>query len=221
MSPEGGLKDAPRGSRMLPMRRSQCEIRDPEEILGVLQRARVGRLATLDGEGYPYITPVNFVFHKGCVYFHSAPEGEKLMNMERHEKVCFEVDEPLAYLEVNFNPERNPCRTHQLYRCVVVRGKARVVPDGPLKIEALNALVAKHEGNTSFAPVSPESQAYKTCVVVEVRPESMTGKADLLQGKPQEIREEIASLLARRGLPGDLEAVWAMGFQPGDLGGQG
>lgn len=201
---------------MLRMRRSQCEIKDQEEILGVLRRARVGRLATLDRDGYPYVTPVNFVFHEGCVYFHSAPEGEKLSNIERHDKVCFEVDEPLAYLEVNFNPERNPCKTHQLYRCVIIKGRARVLPEGPLKIEALNALVAKHEGSACFAPVSLESQAYKACAVVEVRPESMTGKADLLQGKPKEIRKQIAGLLAFRGLPADLETVRAMGFDPED-----
>jgi nitroimidazol reductase NimA-like FMN-containing flavoprotein (pyridoxamine 5'-phosphate oxidase superfamily) len=200
------------------MRRSQCEIRDPEEILGILERATIGRLATQDKEGYPYITPVNFVFHKGCIYFHSAPEGEKLRNMERDPRVCFEVDEPLAYLEVSFNPERSPCRTHQLYRCVLIRGTARVLPDGELKTEVLNALVAKHEKGRDFQEITPEFSAYRACTVVEIRPERMTAKADLLQGKPQELKAEVAMHLAGRGLPGDLEAVRAMGLDPAALG---
>lgn len=203
------------GLRISPMRRSQCEIKDPKEILSILEKARIGRLATLDREGYPYITPVNFVFHKGCVYFHCAPEGEKLQNLGRDPKVCFQVDEPLAYLEVAFHPEKSPCRTHQLYRCVVIRGTARVVSDGELKTEVLNALVARHEGNEDFRPVTPELPSYKACKVVEIRPERMTGKADLLQGKPQELKKQVAIHLLQRGLAGDMEAVRAMGFQIG------
>ncbi len=200
------------GPKISSMRRSQCQIKDPEEILSILERARIGRLATLDKEGYPYITPVNYVFHKGCVYFHCAPQGEKLENMERSPKVCFQVDEPLAYLEVAFNPERSPCRTHQLYRCVVIRGRARVVEEKELKTEVLNALVAKHEGHEEFQPVTPGLVSYKACKVVEIRPERMTGKADLLQGKPKDLKEQVAMHLLKRGLPGDLEAVSAMGL---------
>jgi uncharacterized protein len=96
------------------MRRKFCEITDQQEMIRILNSTNIGRLATMDAEGYPYITPVNFVFHQGCVYFHCAPQGEKLENLGRSTRVGFEVDVPLAYLEVGFNPERDPCRTHQL-----------------------------------------------------------------------------------------------------------
>ncbi len=193
------------------MRRAHCEIKDREEMRRILDSANVGRMATVDGQGYPYITPVNFVFHKDRVYFHCAPQGEKLENLIRDPKVCFEVDIPLAYLEVGFNPEKNPCRVHQLYECVIIRGKARVVPDGELKTDALNALVAKHEGNRDFEPISPDMPAYRGCLVVEIDPENMTGKRDLIQNKPDEHRRMVAEHLGRRGLPGDLEAARAMG----------
>ena len=55
------------------MRRKHCEVKDPKEMIRVLASTNIGRLATIDSEGYPYITPVNFVFHEGCVYFHGAP----------------------------------------------------------------------------------------------------------------------------------------------------
>jgi nitroimidazol reductase NimA-like FMN-containing flavoprotein (pyridoxamine 5'-phosphate oxidase superfamily) len=195
------------------MRRKHCEITDPKEISRILASTNIGRMATVDREGYPYITPLNFVFHEGCVYFHCAPEGEKLDNLTRDPRVCFQVDVPLAYLEVGFNPERNPCRTHQLYHSVIIRGLARIVPDGELKTAALNALVAKHEGNRDFPPVAPDALAYKACCVVEIKPERMTAKSDLSQNKTQDQKREVAEHLARRGLPGDLEAVWAMGFE--------
>jgi len=196
------------------MRRKHCEITDAKEMIRILASTNIGRLATVDAEGYPYITPLNFVFHDGCVYFHCAPEGEKLDNLARTPRVCFEVDVPLAYLEVDFNPDRNPCRTHQLYHSVIIRGVARVVPDGELKTTVLNALVAKHEGNRDFPAVTSDSTGYKTCCVVEIRPERMTAKADLAQNKPQQgYRRFIAEHLAKRGLPGDLEAVRTMGYE--------
>jgi hypothetical protein len=194
------------------MRRAHCEVTDREEMRSILDSARVGRMATVDVEGYPYITPVTFVFHEGRVYFHCAAQGEKLENLIRDPRVCFEVDMPLAYLEVGFNPERNPCRVHQLYACVIIRGKARIVPDGELKTAALNALVARHEGNWDFTPIRPDMPAYQACEVVEIEPERMTAKRDLLQNKPEAHRRMVAEHLARRGLPGDLEAARSMGY---------
>jgi hypothetical protein len=196
------------------MRRKHSEIIDPQEMVRILASVNIGRMATVDAEGYPYITPVNFVFHEGCVYFHCAPEGEKLANLLRNPRVCFEADIPLAYVEAAFNPERNPCRTHQLYHSVIIRGIARIVPDGDLKTAALNALVAKHEGNNFFPPVTPDSESYKPCRVVEIKPERMTAKSDLIQNKPPGQRRSLAERLAERGLPGDLEAVRGLGYEP-------
>lgn len=74
------------------MRRKQCEITDSKEIERILGATTIGRIATDGADGYPYITPVNFVYHKGNIYFDSAPEGEKLDNLSRNPNVCFEVD---------------------------------------------------------------------------------------------------------------------------------
>ena len=196
------------------MRRAHCEIKDPRVIKRILNSTNIGHLATMDSEGYPYITPVNFVFWEECIYFHCANRGEKMSNMIRNPQVCFEVDIPLAYLEVSFNPEHNPCRAHQLYHCVIIRGTARVLPDGKIKTEILNAMVAKHEGNTSFTPITSELSGYQACCVVEIKPEKVTAKSDLGQNIPQKgYRRFIAEQLAQRGLPGDLEAVRAMGYK--------
>ncbi len=196
------------------MRRKGCEINDAKEISRILESTNIGRLATVDAKGYPYITPVNFVFYKGRVYFHCALVGEKLDNLARDPRVCFEVDVPLAYLEVSFNPAGNPCRTHQFFHSVIIRGTAKVIPEGELKTAALNALVAKHEGNRAFPPVTPDSSGYRMCRVIEITPERMTGKSDLGQNKPQQdYRKFIAERLAGRGLPGDLEALRGMGYE--------
>jgi hypothetical protein len=171
-------------------------------------------MATIGRDGYPYVTPVNFVYDQGCIYFHCALKGEKLDNIARESRVCFEVDIPMAYKDLGFDPEGGACKLHQFYYSVIIRGEARVLPDGERKAAALNALVAKHEPGRSFEPVAADMPACKACAVVEIKPRSMTGKSDLAQGKVPEERRAIARYLVQRGRPGDLEAVAAMGFDP-------
>ena len=195
------------------MRRKHCEITDRREMADILAATNIGRMATIDADGYPYIVPLNFVFHQDKIYFHCSHKGEKIDNIARDDRVCFEVDVPLAYLEMAFNRKNNPCEVHQFYRSVIIRGRARVVPDGELKAQALTALLVKHEGRSDVPAVLPDNPDAKACAVVEVTPERMTGKEDLAQNKDQEgARRQVASCLVRRGLSGDLEAVALMGY---------
>ena len=132
------------------MRRKQCEITDPEKIREILTRCTVGRLATSGRDGYPYITPVNYVYHNDSIYFHCAHQGEKIDNILADNRVCFEVDIPLAYLDLAFDPTRPPCQVHQFYHCVIIRGRAEIVEDPVEKVAALNALMASHERRPDF-----------------------------------------------------------------------
>ncbi|MFW6180854.1 MAG: pyridoxamine 5'-phosphate oxidase family protein [Spirochaetota bacterium] len=187
------------------MRRFMCEIRDPAEITRLLNTTRIGHCATVDSLGYPYITPVNFVFLQGRVYFHSSPEGEKIENIRRTPRVGFEASIPLAYLDVSFNPDNNPCRAHQLYQSIIIRGSARIISEKKLKTQVLNALLAKHEKDSCFPEVSPRSPGFRNCVVIEITPETITGKSDLGQSHPQKAyRAHIVRRLSERALPEDL-----------------
>jgi len=198
------------------MRRRQCEVTDPEEIRRILSAATIGRLATLGADGYPYVTPVNYVYANECIYFHCALKGEKLDNIARDDRVCFQVDIPLAYLDLGYNPAGGGCSLHQFYHCVIIRGRARVVPNGERKTMALNALVAAHEPDRAPAPVREDMPDYKACAVVEVRPDTISAKSDLAQKKTPEVREALARYLEKRGRPGDRETAAAMGFGSGE-----
>ena len=194
------------------MRRQHAEVTDPKEIERILAMTNIGRMATVGRDGYPYITPVNFVSLDGSIYFHCAPKGEKLENLKQNPRVCFEVDVPLSYIDRALEPTRPTCQLHQYYHCVIIRGNGSVVEDTKLKVAALNALVAKHEGNDDFEPVTEEMPGCKACHVVEIKPESVTAKSDFSQNQPEEKRREIAEYLFKRNQPGDREAVSAMGF---------
>lgn len=195
------------------MRRHQSEVTDPEAIRRILDSTSIGRLATIGKDGSPYVTPVNFVRLEENLYFHCAPKGEKLDNLARDARVCFEVDIPLAYFDFSFDATRPVCHLHQLYHCVIVRGHAAVVEDDALKIEALNALVRKHEPGRDLPPVTRDMPGFKACRVVEIRPRSLTAKSDLLQKAPQDLRRRFADYLLERNRPGDRQTVQAMGFR--------
>jgi len=169
-------------------------------------------LATNGQDGYPYITPLNFVGLEGNIYFHCAPKGEKLDNLRRDPRVCFEVDVPLSYLDIGLDPSRPICNLHQYYHCVIIRGTATAVSDSALKVAALNALISKHEHTEDFTPVTDDMSAYKACEVFEVKPVSISAKSDLGQNVPAEDRKAIAQYLFKRNQPGDREAVAAMGY---------
>ncbi len=199
------------------MRRAHSEITDMHMIAEILDSARIGRIATIGADGYPYVTPVNFVYHEGSIYFHCAPVGEKLDNIAREPRVCFEVDVPLAYLDANFEPDRRGCKVHQFYHCVIIRGQASVVPDGGLKTSALNALLSKHERGARLAPVTEDLPAYRACKVVQITPRTISGKSDVAQYRSAEERIARARYLKHRNADGDLETVRAMGFDPDSL----
>jgi uncharacterized protein len=199
------------------MRRKQCEITDPGEIDRILSSTNIGRLATNGADGYPYVTPVNFVWREGKIYFHSALVGEKMDNVARDPRVCFEADIPLAYLDTGHDPERRVCKLHQLYHCVIIRGTARVITDGAVKTAALNSLVAKHEDAQGFEPVTPDMPAYKSCAIIEIEPVFISAKSDLAQNRTDEERLAIVKYLKHRNRPADPAAVTAMGFDPEDL----
>ena len=83
--------------------------------------------------------------YNGSIFFHCAPKGEKLDNMIRNPRVCFEIDVPLSYLDIDFDSTRQICHLHQFYHCVIIRGSASVVKDSVKKVTVLNTLIAKHE----------------------------------------------------------------------------
>ena len=78
------------------MRRTDREITDRQELLDVMARCDVCRLALNDESGYPYVVPLNFGMEEryGTLYllFHGAMTGTKYDRMERDPRATFEMD---------------------------------------------------------------------------------------------------------------------------------
>ena len=150
------------------MRRSDKEVTNQEEVEEILSNALVGRLGTCLNN-IPYITPVNFVYDKDKIYFHSALEGRKIENITSNPNICFEIDEIKSII-----PGQRPCATTTEYKSIIIFGNIQIVTDIEEKTFALNKLIEK------YAPQSPKlsssSRAIARTNVLVIGIKEMTAK---------------------------------------------
>jgi uncharacterized protein len=168
------------------MRTSKKEIKDRAVITGLLSDSPVGRLGTIGKDGYPVIKPLNFVYSEGNIYFHSAREGEKIEDIRRDSRVCFEIDLPIAYAK----SAGNPCETDYLYRSLIIKGKAAVISNSDERISALKALMEKYQPEGGYEAFREDKLALTAVVRIDI--EEITGKEDMGKGS---LREAALKLL--------------------------
>ena len=150
------------------MRRSDREIKDFDEIIEVINKCDVCRLAINDGD-YPYIVPMNFGLNiedgKVVLYFHCASEGKKLELLRKNNKVAFEMD---CGHEFILNDEKMSCT--MAYESVMGCGQIQFVEDED-KFAALKIIMKQyHSEDFEFGTkVIPVTTVFKMVV------EEMTG----------------------------------------------
>jgi len=152
------------------MRRSDREIKDFDEIIEVMKKCDVCRIAMQGGE-YPYVVPLNFGMEvegqQVTLYFHGALEGTKYDLLAKHNKVCFEMDcGHILFTDM----ERGNCT--MCYESVIGFGVMEDVPDDQ-KIAALDILMEHYPVPAGFRyseAVVPKTRVLKLTV------ERMTGK---------------------------------------------
>ena len=168
------------------MRVSKKEIKDQSVIFGLLSTSPVGRLGTSGQDGYPRIKPLNFVCLEGRIYFHSAREGEKMEDIKRDSRVCFEIDLPITYVKST----GIPCKADYFYRSVMIKGRARIVREREERLRALEGLMKKYQPQGGYGAFPEDKLALTAVVRIDI--EEITGKEDL--GKEKE-RESVLAFL--------------------------
>jgi uncharacterized protein len=155
------------------MRRPERGIKDQKIIKALLDQSQVGRMATINRKGYPVIKPLNFLYRDGKIYFHSSKKGEKISDIRRGSPVCFELDQPIAYVLA-----RGPaCKASYYYRSVIIKGKAALVNARRRKMEILDGLMEKYQPEGNYEGIAAE--ILEKTAVVEISIEEITGKENL------------------------------------------
>ncbi len=143
----------------------------PEAVTTLLKRAAVGRISTIGADGYPYTVAVHFCWDGSAVYFHGFPRGEKLDNIARCPKVCFEVSEMTALLTEGIPIA---CKADTAYESVVIKGEAALLTDPEEKRAVFGAIVEKYLPHWADKPL-PDANV-KGTAVVKITPKTVTGK---------------------------------------------
>lgn len=178
------------------MRKSNREVTNPSEMIAIMRRCDVCRLALNDEDGYPYIVPLNFGIleeagegdggrNRGrdgdrdeerddeggarvSLVFHSALEGRKLELMTADPRASFEMD--CDHVLQHF-PDRGYCT--MAYASVIGRGRIEMVEDPEEKVRALDAIMEQFhpEGDAAYNDAAiPRTAVYRLNV------EQMVGK---------------------------------------------
>ncbi len=196
----------------------RLEIKSKEKIKEFLNKEHVGRIASIDENGYPQIIPMNFVFLDDAIYMHSHTKGEKLENVTRNEKVGFEVDKELEFLPSYFEDPKDASLADTLYISVVIKGKGEIVKDKKEKTNALNGLLKKYQPEGRYEPISLEMEVLDEVTIIKITPDSMRGKYKIGQNLQAEARMELAKKILERNSSTAKETLKIMGFEVTDKG---
>ena len=191
----------------------RLQIQSKQKIIEFLNQEHVGRIATIDSNGYPQVIPMNFVFYGDAIYMHSHTKGEKLDNIRANPKSGFEVDRELEFLPSYFSSPTDASLADTLYISVVIKGDSKFVDDPKEKTLALNAMMEKYQPEGQYEPLSPDMDVLNYTAVIKVIPNEMHGKYKIGQHMNPESRVDLAQKILKRNTPTAEQTLKIMGFE--------
>lgn len=194
------------------------QIRSYEKIKEFLNEEHVGRVSSIDENGFPQIIPMNFVFLDDAVYMHSHVKGEKLDNILRNNKVGFEADRELEFLPSYFEDPHNASLADTLYISVVIKGVGSFVSDRGEKTLALNGLMEKYQPEGQYDPLDSSLRVLDAVSVIKIIPETLHGKYKIGQHMRSEDRMNLAQKILKKNSSSALQTLKIMGFDVTDSG---
>ena len=188
------------------------EIKSKDKIKEFLNNESTGHIASLDENGYPQIIPMNFIFIDNVIYMHSHTRGEKLQNIQKNDKVGFEVDKNLEFLPSYFSDPNDASLADTFYISVVIKGKATIVTDKNEKTLALNGLMEKYQPEGGYEPINAQMNVLDEVAVIKINPNSIRGKYKIGQNLKNDAKIKLARKIFERNSVTSKNTLEVMGF---------
>ena len=135
------------------MRKKHFEVTDQKEILAILDRCMVCRIAMNEGD-YPYIVPLNFGYScegdEISFYFHSANLGKKIEMLRENGNVGFELDTSHRVVFAD-----KPCDFAMEYESVIGTGQIRFL-ENEEKPFALSCIMKQYDKQKEYKEFDPK-----------------------------------------------------------------
>ncbi len=153
------------------MRRNDREVIDKREIIEIIAKCDVCRLALMDNES-PYIVPMNFGYEfindQLSLFFHSAIAGKKIDLLKNNSLVCFEMD-----CSHNLIKGDIPCQYTMEYESVIGYGTVKFSTTKEEKINYLRILMNQYSDMKSY---KFEESILDKILTFKIEVSSYTGK---------------------------------------------
>ncbi|HET8719701.1 MAG TPA: pyridoxamine 5'-phosphate oxidase family protein [Candidatus Nitrosotenuis sp.] len=188
-------------------------IKSKERIMEFLNQEHVGRICSIDKEGFPQAIPMNFVYLNDSIYMHSHTRGEKLENIRTNSKVGFEVDRELEFLPSYFSHPTDASQADTLYISVVIKGIGTIISDKREKVMALNGLMEKYQPEGGYEKISEDMEVVDEVAIIKVAPKTMHGKYKIGQHMDKMSRSILAKNILKRNSSSARETLKIMGFE--------
>ena len=194
------------------------EIKSYEKIKQFLNEEHVGRISSIDVNGFPQIIPMNFVFRNDAIYMHSHVKGEKLDNISKNNKVGFEADRELEFLPSYFEDPHNAALADTLYISIVIKGTASFVSSREEKTMALNGLMEKYQPEGFYDPLKSDMRVLDAVSVIKIIPQKLHGKYKIGQHMNSNDRMVLAKKILEKNSATAKTTLKIMGFEEIDGG---
>lgn len=155
------------------MRRLDREIKDAKELVEIISKCPVCRIAIHDHPA-PYIVPLNFGYfyheedHQLVLYFHCAKKGKKIDLLKTNNHVGFEMDCNHKLIE-----GEKACQYGFTFASIIGGGEVELIDNTLEKSEALNYIM-KHQSGGIFNFTEQDLQSVD---VFKVMVQWFTGKS--------------------------------------------
>lgn len=152
--------------------RRQDRLLSEEEAIRLLQQGEYGFLAMVSEKQSGYGIPLNYVLYQDRIYFHCAPEGEKLKILAANNKVSFCVVGKTQVISDKFTTA---------YESVQVKGTVTFhLPDEEKK-QALELIVDKYSPNDKGIGLTYIKKSLHRTEVIRLDIQSISGKGKAIK----------------------------------------
>jgi len=138
-----------------------------DEQTAFLRTNRKVALATLDKDGFPHVTAMNFVMRDGAFYMTSYGKAQKVVNIRRNSKAAIMVETGAAYADL---------------KGVMVRGLCEII-ESEEAVRQVFAWSAEARGEIYKRPAAASDSAPKRVVLKIVPQKTVTWDHSKLGGR--------------------------------------
>ncbi|MBQ9690628.1 MAG: pyridoxamine 5'-phosphate oxidase family protein [Eggerthellaceae bacterium] len=156
MKHNSGFTYTKEDSSLFPEMRRHAQALSEDECFELLDHAKVGTLALLGDNDYPYAIPLNFGREGTTLYFHSASSGHKIRSLKRNEKASFSVIGKDLVVPKEYT---------SYFSSVIAFGRVRILTAPEEKLHALRVLTYKYVPETDASREETKKGALRTTLL--------------------------------------------------------